>query len=95
MCCSLPRLRAVGLDQQLQPARGQPSPALPTPAPRSCCLAAQVNIPCYQDSSPVKDYLGGNQAYMMMAWSNANNDNGAPRCAWAVHGLTTSHSNLY
>lgn len=38
--------------------------------------ATSVKLPCYQAGSPVDGYLGGDMAYMMLAWSNGAD------CAW-------------
>lgn len=43
----------------------------------SAVAPSKVALPCYLPGSPVADYLGGDQAHMMMAWGNAQDIIGA------------------
>lgn len=40
--------------------------------------ASTAKMPCYAPGSPVGAYLGGDQAYMMMAWGEGKDPTGAP-----------------
>lgn len=42
----------------------------------SAAPPSKVALPCYLPGSPVGDYLGGDQAHMMMAWGDAQDPSG-------------------